>query len=198
MTSSGQARTFEGEPPDPFKRVVSPLTTVPGWSVDAIKTDLMRVFNLGFGGDMSSSTIILLVREGWIFQGRSIDKRFDHAYEKFYDWCVENKKTTSVPSFELKRFKVTHLVVVYRVVFYFVLLRIVLLQLRFHHVANQLRQKNQFPKGCGKAFDTALLCKWLMKELQSTDLEPGYFSAVFCLRFHDVALVILCYDSFAH
>ena len=92
MTSSGQARTFEGEPPDPFKRVVSPLTTVPGWSVDAIKTDLMRVFNLGFGGDMSSSTIILLVREGWIFQRRSIDKRFDHAYEKFYAGVLKTRK----------------------------------------------------------------------------------------------------------
>ena len=109
MTANGEARSFTGEAPSPFKtRPISPLRTIPGGDcVEAIKIDLMHVYNLGFGGDFVSSAILLLARMKCIFAGREIENRLDDAYEKFYSWCVRHKKTTSVPSFEPAKFKVT-------------------------------------------------------------------------------------------
>ena len=107
LTAKGQARSFEGEVPSPFKRTPTPLEAIPGWSVGSIKTDFLHAFNLGFGGDMAASSILLLVRMKLIFIGRSAPKRFESAYESFYTWCVANKKTTSIKRFNAQKFKVT-------------------------------------------------------------------------------------------
>ena len=102
---SGQARTFEGEPPCPFKTDVrrSPFLDVPGGGTSCIKTDLMHTFNLGVGGDLSASSIVALCYLGQ-FCGRGLPSRLDHAYETFACWCKLNKKTVSTKSFEKKKF----------------------------------------------------------------------------------------------
>ena len=119
LSSNGQARSFTGRVPDPFKKTPqSPLRSIPGGNgVETIKTDVMHVFNLGFGGDLASSTILALVRMKQIFAGRSIQNRLDHAYERYYSWCVEHKKTSSIPAFEQKKFKVTKFLVLCSVSF---------------------------------------------------------------------------------
>ena len=102
--ASGQARTFEGEPPCPFKTDArSPFLDVPGGGTTCIKTDLMHTFNLGVGGDLSASSIIALCNLGQ-FRGRGLPSRLDHAYETFACWCKLNKKTVSTKSFEKKKF----------------------------------------------------------------------------------------------
>lgn len=94
-----------GETPDPFKRgEISPLRLIPGCaSVTTIKTDVMHTFNLGFGGDLASSTIVLLGKLG-VFEGRSLAARLDHAYDSFSLWCTTHHKTPSTKSFEKSRF----------------------------------------------------------------------------------------------
>lgn len=100
--ASGQARTFEGEPPCPFKTDArSPFLDVPGGGTTCIKTDLMHTFNLGVGGDLSASSIVALCNLGQ-FRGRGLPSRLDHAYETFACWCRLNKKTVSTKSFEKK------------------------------------------------------------------------------------------------
>jgi hypothetical protein len=102
--ASGQARTFEGEPPCPFKTDArSPFLDVPGGGTTCIKTDLMHTFNLGVGGDLSASSIVALCNLGQ-FRGRGLPSRLDHAYETFACWCRLNKKTVSTKSFEKKKF----------------------------------------------------------------------------------------------
>ena len=104
VSSTGQARTFEGEIPNPFKvSARSPFLDVPGVSVTSIKTDVMHTFNLGVGGDLSSSAIVALCKLNF-FPGRSLQSRMDAAYEDFSSWCALNKKTASTKSFEKKRF----------------------------------------------------------------------------------------------
>lgn len=104
VSSTGQARAFEGEIPNPFKvSARSPFLDVPGVSVESIKTDVMHTFNLGVGGDLSSSAIVALCKLNF-FPGRSLQSRMDAAYEDFSSWCVLNQKTASTKSFEKKRF----------------------------------------------------------------------------------------------
>ena len=104
VSSTGQARTFEGEIPNPFKvSARSPFLDVPGVSATSIKTDVMHTFNLGVGGDFSSSAIVALCKLNF-FPGGSLQSRMDAAYEDFSSWCVLNNKTASTKSFEKKRF----------------------------------------------------------------------------------------------
>lgn len=105
MSSSGQARSFSGDNPNPYKQgMVSPIRMVPGAEKETcIKTDLMHTFNLGIGGDLSSSSIMLLCKLK-MFDGRAIDTQLDHAFDSFSQWCRDNHKTPSTKSFEKKRF----------------------------------------------------------------------------------------------
>ncbi|CAK9010590.1 unnamed protein product [Durusdinium trenchii] len=141
VSANGQARSWSGPSPCPFKQKWSPLRSIPGCdNPDRIQPDLLHVWNLGVGGDMCASTILMLSNKvRVIFQGRSLQACLDDAYGKFHSWCVDNRSTTSIMSFEKTKFKVI--------------------------------QPNQFPRGCGKAYDTALLCKWLHFELEQHCLE---------------------------
>ena len=105
MTSSGQARTFSQEIPNPFKPGrVSPLREIPGGGmISTIKSDIMHIWNLGIGGDLSASTIVLLCEMGQ-FAGRGLPARMDSAFDAFMEWCMMNHKTPSTKSFEKSRF----------------------------------------------------------------------------------------------
>lgn len=104
---SSQARTWTGAVDQVFKNKVSPLRRVPGGNcVDSIRPDVMHVWSLGVGGDMASSTILLLADYLRVYPGRSLQARLDEAYEHFYTWCSSNKCTTSITEFSLKKFKI--------------------------------------------------------------------------------------------
>lgn len=106
MTSSGQVRTFSGVVPSPFKlRKFSPLRRIPGGdTVFAILPDLMHCFNIGFGGDLAASGLMALCRTSFFGDG-NIQTRLDKAFDEFDNWCHVNKKTASIKSFEMKKFK---------------------------------------------------------------------------------------------
>ena len=59
-SAEGQARSWHGEIPDPFKpHSRSPLLEIPGGgSPDICKPDILHVFNLGVGADMALGAII--------------------------------------------------------------------------------------------------------------------------------------------
>lgn len=106
MTPQGQLRTFEGEVPDPYKTgTFAPIRMIPGAdNVFSIKPDLMHAFNLGVGGDLAASGLVALLRMR-VFAGRSGPVRFDTAYDKFDAWCAANKKSSSIKTFDLGKFK---------------------------------------------------------------------------------------------
>ena len=113
-----------------------------------------------------------------IFQGRSLQACLDDAYGKFHSWCVDNRSTTSIMSFEKTKFKViqcrsyTYDLQPKNAWGYIELHggRYVPGPISFGESVWNLRP-NQFPRGCGKAYDTALLCKWLHFELEQHCLE---------------------------
>ena len=116
---------------------------------------------------MCTSTIVILSRLG-LYEGRGVQQRLDQLYEHFYTWCADQHRTTSITEFSLKKFKVTST-----------------LDHNYKpftnhpdpnyiHYAQTFRtslRSRQFPRGCGKAFDTALLCKWLQHELERINRE---------------------------
>ena len=75
----------------------------------------MHCFNLGIGGDLASSGLLAACRMGLFgdddTDGKLRQSSLDAAYDKFDTWCSLNKKTPSIKSFELKRFKVITMLV---------------------------------------------------------------------------------------
>ena len=105
MSSSGQARTFDGVVPDPYKTGrMSPLRNIPGLNNPVvIKTDMLHTFNLGIGGDLASSGVVALAKMK-LFQGRALQAQLDYAYDLFDEWCKINKKTPTTKAFEKGKF----------------------------------------------------------------------------------------------
>ena len=70
----------------------------------------MHCFNLGIGGDLASSGLLAACRMGLfcddVTDGKLRQSCLDAAYDRFDTWCCLNKKTPSIKSFELKKFKV--------------------------------------------------------------------------------------------
>ena len=63
-------------------------------------------------GSKSSMSIlhaceVLLVCRWHLFPRANIEERLQHAYESFHNWCVAEKKGSSLQRFELKTFKMT-------------------------------------------------------------------------------------------
>eukprot|EP00435_Cladocopium_sp_Y103_P051710 s473_g16.t1 len=132
-----QARTWSGEPPDPFwhNRPRSPIRSIPGAASPTIaRPDVLHCFNLGVGSDLAAGALIAMCRMK-LFPGRSIQSRLDEAFDRFSGWCSANNKSAAIPCFELKKFKMSSL--------------------------------NTWPKGPRKGHDTALLFKWLGSELNA-------------------------------
>lgn len=160
VSSTGQARAFEGEIPNPFKvSARSPFLDVPGVSVESIKTDVMHTFNLGVGGDLSSSAIVALCKLNF-FPGRSLQSRMDAAYEDFSSWCVLNQKTASTKSFEKKRFHMKSNLGSCLIYFFICAVCGCPAVCGVGPWPAQARN-NDYPQGVSRAHDVALFCKWL-------------------------------------
>ena len=82
---------------------------------ECIRPDLMHCFNLGIGGDLASSGLLAACRMGLfcddVTDGKLRQSSLDAAYDKFDTWCSLNQKTSSVKSFELKKFHVKTMLV---------------------------------------------------------------------------------------
>lgn len=151
----------------------SPLRSIPGGDTDLmVKIDLMHCFNIGFGGDLASSTIIGLCHmKVFEDQGHTISKRLDEAFARFQDWCGRTRVTASVKSFELSKFKMTSpLELLFCICFSNLSMFItsgptdIFLEPLLARAPPRLKD---FPEGSGRAHDTALLCKWLGSELEA-------------------------------
>lgn len=104
-----QARTWSGEPPDPFwhDRPRSPIRSIPGAASPTIaRPDVLHCFNLGVGSDLAAGALIAMCRMR-LFPGRSIQSRLDEAFDRFSGWCSANNKSAAIPCFELKKFKMS-------------------------------------------------------------------------------------------
>lgn len=107
MTAEGQARSWEGEAPDPFlPGPRSPLLRIPGAGVGMCKPDVLHVFNLGVGADLACGGIIAIFRLG-LWEGTNIPAALNHAYERFQHWCLIHKKTPFIKHFDLQKFHMT-------------------------------------------------------------------------------------------
>ena len=105
-SATSQLRTFSGRIPNPFKRRFAPLRSIPGGNEPArIQPDIMHCMNLGFGKDLCASSILLLCRFD-CFNGASIGKKLENAYEDFRLWCGQNNRTSSLKCFTLKTCKI--------------------------------------------------------------------------------------------
>lgn len=83
----------------------SPLRRIPGGDDPSmVKVDLMHTFHIGFGGDLSSSTIIALARMGAFGSDRKLQHNLDQGFVRFETWCSTTHKTAHIKSFELKKF----------------------------------------------------------------------------------------------
>lgn len=107
VSREGQLRTWAGGIPTPFKlNKVSPLRSIPGCDTpECIRPDLMHNFNMGVGGDLSASGLMAACRISIFGEDRRFQSRLDRAHDSFHEWCSQNRKTASIKSFELKKFK---------------------------------------------------------------------------------------------
>lgn len=144
-----------------------------------VKPDLMHVFNIGIGGDMAASCLIALCHMKLFghHSVRSLPKRMDEAYLCFDAWCSKHGHCPRIKDFELKTFKVQSLLDLdyWPFICNFPTLCGINCLLPAHP-----RLASSFPKGTGRAHDTALLCKWLQSELdllgpQDVVLEQNWY-----------------------
>lgn len=107
MTETGELRAWSGELSTRFKKNKdSPLRQIPGGSgPECIVPDMMHCFNLGFGGDLSASTLFALC-EMEVFAGRSLPAKLQTAFDRFDLWCINNHKSATVKRFTKGTFKV--------------------------------------------------------------------------------------------
>ena len=108
MSSEGEARTWRGEAPSPFRPgPLSPLLGIPGGSSPSIcKPDVLHVFNLGVGSDLAYGAIVVMYRMN-LWRGTTVHAGLNNAYERFHQWCVLHKHTPAIKHFDLKKFHMT-------------------------------------------------------------------------------------------
>ena len=107
---------------------------------------------------------VLLACRWRVFGGHSNEERLQKAFGSFHAWCVANKKKSSLNQFELKTFKMQSCPDSKN------LEKCNLLSSEYFRCVPRLQN---WPGGCGKAFDTTLLCRWLLAVVEG-DLEHGH------------------------
>ena len=119
-----------------------------------------------------------------VFRSGSITKRLNQAFDNFKSWCRENHKGTSLTEFSLKAFKIkTPLYsirsdrVMSNALFSDVGMRF--LKYRVLPRNQQIPMRlTQYPTGCGKGHDTAVLGAWLLHEVSSVDAAAATASSL--------------------
>lgn len=79
-----------------------PMLQIPGMGQEGILPDSCHCFHLGWGIDLAASGLVLLAKRG-CFGAASLDSRLQCAYRTFTRWCSENKKTTGVSWWSVKK-----------------------------------------------------------------------------------------------
>ena len=75
-----------------------------------IKIDIAHTYAIcGYGKDDLASIIVFLSCRCLLFGGRKIEDQLDNAFQSFNNWCIVNKKTTSITSFDYQTLKITSL-----------------------------------------------------------------------------------------
>lgn len=73
----------------------------------SIKIDVAHTYAInGYGKDDLGSAIVFLACRCGLFGGNSIPVQLDRAFTHFKNWCIENKKTTSLTDFDLGTLKI--------------------------------------------------------------------------------------------
>lgn len=153
MTAEGQARR-------------SPLLRIPGAGADMRKPDILHVFNLGVGADFACEGIIVIFRLG-LWEGTNVPAALNHAYQRFQHWRAIHKKTPFIKHFDLQKFHTTSSLGPNQCSLNFFwgghapLDRIVARGILWLCTLSL----QCWPRGGGKAHDTALLRFWLEWEL---------------------------------
>ncbi|CAL1128522.1 unnamed protein product [Cladocopium goreaui] len=174
FSASASIRSWpkDGEVDSPFKTgdKAAIRNIVPGGDDPyMIKIDIAHTYAIcGYGKDDLASIIVFLSCRCLLFGGRKIEDQLDNAFQSFNNWCIVNKKTTSITSFDYQTLKITSL--------------------------------QEYPRGLGKGFDTALLGAWMghflgsladdgvpdnYKELfrvmrWGLDATNGFFRTIYC------------------
>ena len=112
---TGSVRSWpkDGVSPSPFKSgPVAPMCKLlPGGNqVVKIRTDIAHTYAInGYGKDDLASGIIFLAVHCCLWGGTNLDLQLDKAYMAFKEWCVYNRKTTSIQAFDKQTLKISSL-----------------------------------------------------------------------------------------
>ena len=116
MTSGPRRWPSNGYNPDPWHRgpPASLRGILPnGDSPNMVKIDLAHTFAIaGWGKDMLASMLVFLANRCKAWGGTNIDVQLDAAYDSFFDWCVSNKKTSTIKSFCKEELKIASLLAI--------------------------------------------------------------------------------------
>lgn len=73
-----------------------------------IKIDIAHTHAIcGFGKDDLASGVVFLACHCAVWGGSRMDDQLEHAYIDFKNWCINNKKTTSIQEFNKQTLKIT-------------------------------------------------------------------------------------------
>lgn len=95
----------DGHGPSPFKRKRIPLLKVPGFDDRRyVLLDFWPIFHLGYGMDITASTIVLLAKKGQYGLQSKFDDRLAEAFVRFDSWCHRTRRTSSLHEFSTRKF----------------------------------------------------------------------------------------------
>ena len=177
VSRQGEVRTWSGPIPSPFKvNKVSPLRSIPGCDTpDCIRPDLMHCFNIGIGGDLTSSGLFAACQMG-LFRddpwGKVTDKSLDRAHDLFW-YLVSFQQENGFHQIFWEEALQSQDESWWGLCTLGVLFFRPWPPLKPHfRFSTGPPRKYDFPQGTGRAHDTALVCKWLAWQLNQ--LDPTY------------------------
>ena len=89
-----------GPGPSPYKNHFTPLRQIPGNDEpQAILWDFCHIVHLGYGMDITGSSLVLLCNLGHFGGERSLETRLSEAFCRFDMWCKSNQRTSSIDEF---------------------------------------------------------------------------------------------------
>lgn len=115
FTPTGPIRNWpsNGVNPDPFHagEKASLRGVIPdGDSPTMLKIDLAHTYAIaGFGKDELASTLVFVAVRCRTFGETNIPSQLNAAYDSFDQWCKNNKKTSTIKSFDLEELKIKSL-----------------------------------------------------------------------------------------
>lgn len=175
-----------GISPDPFHRgpKAALRELLPnGDSPKMLHVDLAHTYAIaGFGKDELASTLVFLSVRCRIFGEGNVDVVLDAAFRSYDQWCLQNKKTTTIKEFSKEELKITSTLHMNSIGFITLGCQFFcwkgvrwLLAVRtkpfLQHVPMPMPdlRLQQFPRGLGKGSDAALVSKWLKNVFDNMD-----------------------------